>query len=87
MLPSNMVDRAGIETSLSTAWRSLGTRAAVTGGSLAALISLFHHVPVSTAALRGGAAWIALLVGTRIGALALGYAERFDEMATESDND
>ncbi|HED66835.1 MAG TPA: hypothetical protein ENJ09_14920 [Planctomycetes bacterium] len=78
-----MVDKPDIESQLSTAWRSLGSRVSVAGGCLAALISLLHHVPVSIAALRGGSTWFALLVATRLGAVALAFAERFDAAAGE----
>lgn len=78
-----MVDKPGIDTPLSTAWRSLGSRLAVSGGCLAALISLLHHVPVSTAAVRAGLTWLALLAVTRVGAAALRFAERFDALERE----
>ena len=73
-----MVDRSTAELRLTSAWRSLGTRVAVAGGSGMALLSLFHHVPPSTAALRGGATWLALLLVTRAGAFALRSAHRMD---------
>jgi len=59
---------------LSAAWRALAHRSAVAGGCAAAIVSLWHHVPVSTAALRGGAAWLAVLVTARLGWLALARA-------------
>lgn len=82
-----MVDRASAEVSLTSAWRSLGRRVAVTGGSLVALVSLFHHVPVSTAALRGAGAWFALLLATRLGATLLRHAVRLDHAAKEREDE
>ena len=51
--------------------RPLVRRAAVASGCLAGLISLFHHVPVSIAALRGGAAFLGVLLVGRVGLAAL----------------
>jgi hypothetical protein len=46
-------------------------RTAVAAGCFAGLVSLFHHVPVSIAALRGGAAFLAVLLVGRLGLAAL----------------
>ncbi len=54
---------------------------AVAGGSFVALLSLFHHVPVTTAALRGGATWFVVLVAARIGSVALAKAAELDRAA------
>lgn len=78
-----MVDRSSGEVPLVSAWRSLGRRVSVAGGSFVALVSLFHHVPASTAALRGGGTWIALLLATRLGCFALGHAHRQDAVEEE----
>ena len=78
-----MVDRGSGEVPLVSAWRSLGRRVSVAGGSFVALLSLFHHVPVSTAALRGGGTWIALLLATRLGCFALEHALRMDAVEEE----
>lgn len=59
---------------LAAAWRALAHRAAVAGGCAAAIVSLWHHVPLSTVALRGGAAWFTVLVTARLGWLALSRA-------------
>ncbi len=69
-----MSDRSSGEVSLQATWRSLAHRAAVAGGCLAALISLFHHVPVSTASLRGAAAYAVVLLVARLGLYALEHA-------------
>ena len=73
-----MVDRATDGISLQTAWRALGQRVAVIGGSFVGLLSLLNHVPTSTAALRGGAAWAVVLIMTWLSGHALGLAQRFD---------
>ncbi len=46
-------------------------RAAVAAGCFAGLISLFNHVPVSIAALRGGVTYLVVLIVGRIGLAAL----------------
>ena len=76
-----MADRAPDEALLREAWRSVGHRFAVLGGSFVALLSLFHHVPVSTAALRGGSTWLAVLVVARLGLVALARAAELDRAA------
>jgi len=73
-----MTDNGYDEFSLHTAWRAIGHRVAVIGGCFVGLIALFNHVPVSTAALRGGAAWLAVQVLAWLSGLALGLAQRFD---------
>ena len=73
-----MVDKAHNADSLRSAWRCLGQRVAVAGGSLVALVALLQHTPPSTAALRGGVTWLAVLAMTRLGGLALAHAHRFD---------
>ena len=78
-----MVDKAPDASALSAAWRSLGQRIAVAGGCFVALLSLFHHVPTSTAALRGGIAWIGVLALTRFSGFVLKQALRFDAMSAE----
>lgn len=65
-------------------WRSLAHRVAVAGGSLVALISLFHHVPVSVAALRGAIAYVAVLAVSRLGWVALERALSIDRSAARS---
>ncbi len=77
-----MVDRATGEAALRNAWRSFAHRLAVVGGCFVALLSLFHHVPASTAALRGGVAWLAVQALARVGAVALRMAYRFDSPDT-----
>ena len=79
------VDKAADEVSLRAAWRSLGQRIAVAGGSFVALLSLFHHVPASTAALRGGAAWLGVILLTRFSGFVLAHAYRLDTR-TEDEN-
>jgi hypothetical protein len=80
-----MVDTATGETSSRDALRALGSRIAVAGGSFAALLSLLYHVPASTAALRGGATWLVVLLVSRLGAHALGLAQRLDEAAASAE--
>lgn len=48
-------------------WTSLGQRLAVALGAATAVVSLLWDTPVRVACLRGGAAWLALLLWTRIG--------------------
>lgn len=59
-------------------WRPLSHRIAVVGGSFVALLSLFHHVPVMTACLRGGTAYVAVLVVSRLGLAAMQRAFELD---------
>jgi hypothetical protein len=82
-----MSDRSSGEVSLQTTWRSLAHRAAVAGGCLAALISLFHHVPVSTASLRGATAYAVVLLVARLGLFALERALEFDAQAESQDEE
>ncbi len=69
-----MTDRAVKTVQLRAAWHSLGHCLAVAGGSLIGLISLFHHVPVSTASLRGGALYLAIRLISKAGLAALELA-------------
>ena len=73
-----MVDRARGEALLREAWRSLSHRLAVAAGSFVALLSLFHHVPIPTASMRGGATYLAVLLASRLGLLALLRAMELD---------
>jgi len=61
-----MTDTSITAHPLSAAWLAFGRRAAVVGGALAALVSLFFHTPVWVASLRGAAAWLALRVLVRL---------------------
>ena len=65
-----MSDKPSGEISAAFA-RPLMRRAAVASGCFAGLISLFHHVPVSIAALRGGAAFLGVLLVGKLGLAAL----------------
>ncbi|MDF1800000.1 MAG: hypothetical protein P1V81_12550 [Planctomycetota bacterium] len=56
---------------LQTAWRDLTRRLAVLAAAGAGLLSLVMDAPVITAALRGAAAYVALLVVAKIGALGM----------------
>ena len=82
-----MVDKGPDGASLRGAWRSLGQRVAVAGGSFVALLSLFHHVPASTAALRGAAAWFGVLVLTRASRRAEVLYDRGDIVAIRLDGE
>jgi hypothetical protein len=73
-----MVDRSPVEVPLHHAWRVFATRLAVAAASFVALLSLFHHVPASTAALRGAATFIALRIAARIALAALQRSEALD---------
>ncbi len=53
---------------LHTAWRDLSRRLAVLAGAGSGLLSLVMDAPVTTAALRGLGAYVALLLVARIGA-------------------
>lgn len=65
-----MSDRGITVHPLSASWLALGRRAAVAGGALAALVSLWFHTPVWVASLRGAAAWLVLRVLVRVTAAA-----------------
>ncbi len=81
-----MSDRSSDEFRLRSAWRSTSGRFAVTAGSFVALLSLFHHIPVSIASLRGGIAYIAVLAVGRFGGFALERAVAFDRAASRKDD-
>ena len=66
-------------------WRSIGRRAAVAAGSLAALLSLLYRAPLTTAALRGFAAWAAVLAIVKLGLFALERAVELDSAEAEKD--
>jgi hypothetical protein len=51
---------------LALAWLAFGRRAAVAGGALAALVSLFFDAPVWVASLRGALVWVAVRVLVRL---------------------
>ena len=74
-----MTDNGNDKFSLQVTWRALGHRMAVIGGCFVGLISLFNHVPVSTAVLRGAAAWFGVQVLAWLAAVALDLAHRFDQ--------
>ena len=80
-----MLDKGSGESSLQSSWRAITRRLAVAAGSLAALLSLLHHVPVSVASLRGGAAWLLVLVLSRLGWFALDRALDFDGASKRPD--
>ena len=61
-----MVDIGGGAVPLGRVWEAFGHRAAVVAGALAALAALIQHVPVQVACLRGGLAWAAVLLVTRV---------------------
>ncbi len=61
------------------AWRPLGHRIAVASGSLVGLVSLLNDVRVSTASLRGAAAYFAILLTSWLGSLAMDRALDYDE--------
>lgn len=66
------------EILLRRAWRSFSGRLAVAGGSFVGLLSLFHHVPASTAAARGAATTFAMLVIAKLGGAALQRSAALD---------
>jgi len=63
--------------------RPLLRRTAVAAGCFAGLISLFHHVPVSIAALRGGAAFLGVLFVGKVGLAALERSLAADRRSAE----
>ena len=79
----SMSDSSAGGIQLMESWRSLGHRVAVAAGCLVGLLALLHHVPVSTASLRGGATWFGVLVLFRLGGIALERALAFDRAAAE----
>jgi len=66
-----MPDKPSGEAYRASSALPLARRAAVAAGCFVGLISLFHHVPVSIAALRGGATYLAVLIVGRLGLAAL----------------
>ncbi|MCZ6597403.1 MAG: hypothetical protein O7B99_07190 [Planctomycetota bacterium] len=68
-------------------WRALGRRTAVFAGCLVALISLFHHVPVSVASVRGGVAYFAVLLVAKLGGFALEKALAADAASSEGEGE
>lgn len=80
-----MSDRAHSDLPARDAWRAMGHRAAVAAGALAALISLIHHVPVSVASLRGGLAWLAVLVVAKLGLVAFERACSLERRAASEE--
>jgi len=83
-----MSDRAdGADPVLRDAWRSATARLAVSAGSLTALVSLFHHVPVSVASLRGAVAYLAVRVVAHAGFLALRLAVAAERRASAGDEE
>ncbi len=76
-----MSDRGSEEVSLRLAWRPFERRVAVAAGCLVALISLFHHVPVSVASLRGGLAFASVLAVMKLGLFALEKSLAADKAA------
>ena len=79
-----MSDKGAGEASLREAVRLIGHRVAVSAGSFVALLALFHHVPVTTAVLRGGATYFACLLVARYGGLALAKAAAIDAAALDT---
>lgn len=73
-----MIDRGSGGFPLESAWRAISHRLAVIGGSLAGLMSLLHHAPIPTAALRGLATYVAVLCVSRLGLAALERATVLD---------
>jgi hypothetical protein len=80
-----MLDKGSGESPLQSSWRAITRRLAVAAGSFAALLSLLHHVPVSIASLRGGAAWLVVLALSRVGWFALERTLDLDGAARRSD--
>ena len=78
-----MSDRGFGAVSVEESWRALGRRTAVAAGCFVALVSLFHHVPVSVASVRGGAAYFAVLLVAKLGWLALEKALSADAASSE----
>ncbi|MFT5291101.1 MAG: hypothetical protein ACI8PQ_001698 [Planctomycetota bacterium] len=72
---------------LEAAWRALSHRTAVAGACAAAIVSLQNHVPLSTAALRGGATWFVVLVTARLGWFALVRALAIEARRDEQEGD
>ena len=74
-----MTDKRIEPMALRHAWRPLSHRFAVATGSFIALVSLFHHVSVTTASLRGAGAFVATLFVARLGLLAMEKTVELDE--------
>jgi hypothetical protein len=76
-----MVDRSPDGVPLHHAWRAFAARLAVAAASFVALLSLFRHVPASTAALRGAVTFCALRLAARLAFAALERADALDRGA------
>ena len=74
-----MTDKRSDEVALRHTWRPLSHRFAVATGSFVALVSLFHHVPVTTASLRGAGTYMAILLVARLGLMAMQKTVEFDK--------
>lgn len=66
-----LTDTSNVNFCLQTAWRDLTRRLAVLAAAGAGLLSLVMDAPVTTAALRGAGAYVALMVVAKIGALGM----------------
>jgi hypothetical protein len=77
-----MADRSPAEVPLLRVWTAFSARLAVAAASFVALLSLFHHVPVSTAALRGAVTFCALRFAARLALAALQRADASDRGAS-----
>lgn len=64
--------------------RELGARLAAAGALMVALVSLLQHAPLWLASLRGAGTLTILVLGTRLGAAALGRAVDSDLLPKES---
>ena len=82
-----MTDKRIDGVALRHAWRPLSHRFAVATGSFVSLVSLFHHVPVSTASLRGAGAFVATLFVARLGLLAMEKTVELDRAHETSEDE
>lgn len=74
----DQTDRSTDGASLQEVCTSLGHRAAVIGGCLVALLALFQDSRVSTAAMRGGLTYLAVLLIAKWGFAALQRAHNLE---------
>ena len=72
------VDNSYEAVRLDPVWRDIGARIGAGAGASIALLSLFHDVPVSVAALRGTATLLSIWIVWRVGLTALERAVQID---------
>ena len=75
------VDSQPGDMSIFSAWNALIHQMAVLAASATALVSLLWKTPVSVACLRGGAAWLGLILVGKLVGVVLSKVDRLDGQA------